>query len=238
MKVRIALVSLVLVLFCFFAGNSYAFMHRVQFNAWTQAEAGQPNKACVFVEVVDDERNHPPDFVQEVKITAPDGKIFYLDLSKDWLAWDKAFYRAFTAPDFTSGVTITIPGGTWTVRVTADGATRISESDTVTATFLPLPVVSYPTAGMTNVEETPTFTWSAVKGAQYYRILLYNNSWSEPVYFYSFRTKHTDFTYYQIPPGDLKPNTSYRMQIEARSGSQDMDMRSRSLWINFTTGAW
>jgi hypothetical protein len=242
MKGKIILGSIVLVLFSFLASNSEAFMHRVWFNAWTQAEHNQPNKVIAFIEIGDDERLHPPDFVQEIRITAPPippatvGKVFYLNLVKDWLPWDKAYYRAFTSNDFTPGVPI--PGGTWSVRVTADDTIRIAEADSVAASYLPIPQVTYPTAGATNVQATPKFTWNAVAGATYYRILLFNVSHSEPVYFYSFRTKYTDFLYYEIPPGDLKPNCDYRMQIEARAGSQDMDMRSRSAWINFKTGAW
>jgi hypothetical protein len=235
MKLRIALVSLVLLLFCLLASNSYAVMHRINFNAWTEAQKGQPQRLIVFVEVIDDQLSHPPDFVSEIRITAPDGSIFYLNLSKDWLPWDKAFYKGFVASDFVGKV---IPGGAYTVRVTPDVGSAISESDSVAANFLPVPVVTYPTPGMTGVPETPTFAWDAVKGAAFYRILLVNTDWPEPVYFYGFRYKNTDFTSYRIPPGDLKPNTHYIMRIEARSGSQDMDMRSHTGWISFTTGAW
>jgi len=239
MKARIAIVSFVVVLLSFLAGNSYAVMHRVWFNAWTQKEidptGAAVKKLIVYVEVFDDEKSHPPDFVSAVKITAPDGSIFYLDLSKDWLPWDKAFWKAFSATDFVGGV---IPSGKYYAKVVPDVGSVIVELDDVTASYLAVPVVTYPKLGATGVPQTPTFTWNAVTGATYYRIMLVNDSWQEPVYYSSFRTKYTDFTTYTIPPGDLKPNCNYRMRIEARSGSQDMDMRSRSTWINFTTGNW
>jgi hypothetical protein len=242
MKVRIAIVLFVLSLFAFFASDSQAFMHRVWVNAFTQVDAGQlDNKLLITVEVNDDDYAHPPDFVKEIRITAPKpdpltpGQVFYVDLSKEWYPWDKIFVKTLFPGDFEGKA---ILGGTYAVRVTPDTGTAITETDVVAATFLPVPEVSYPTAGLLGVPEIPIFTWSAVKGATYYRIKLLNTDWREPVYWTTFRTKHTDFNYYQIPPGDLKPNTNYSLQIEARAGSQDLDTRSRSAWINFRTGAW
>jgi hypothetical protein len=235
MKVRIAMVSLFFVLFCFLASNSHADMHKVNLNVWTQAVTGQPDRLCVYVEVFDDQLAHPPDYVKEVRITAPDGSLLYLDPSLHWLAWDKAFYYGFLASEFDSEV---IPGGNYTVRVTPDVGSALAESDSVSASFLAPPVVTSPTPEQSGVLEGATFKWNEVPGATYYRIQLWNISWDEPVYYTSFRTKYTDKLKYTIPPGDLKPNCSYRMQIEARAGSQDMDKRSRSAWINFTTGTW
>jgi len=239
MKARIAIVSIVVVLLSFLAGNSHAVMHKVSFNAWTQTDPGPTglpeNKLIVWVEVVDDQMSHPPDFVNEIKVTAPDGSILYLDLSKHWDPWDKAFNRAFIDTDFLGGV---IPGGNYSVTVTPNAGTALTETDNVLAKYLPLPVVTYPTQGQVNVPETPTFKWNTVTGATHYRIMLFNDSAKSPVYFFTFRQKFTDLKSYAIPPGDLKPNTNYSMRIEARAGMQDMDIRSRSLWISFTTGSW
>jgi hypothetical protein len=243
MKVRFAFVSLVLVLFCFFVSNSDAAMHKIWFNAWTQAQTGQTDRLCVFVEVIDDDYAYPPDGVKEIKITAPapgpgvPGKVFYLNVSKDYMPWDRAFYKTFALTDFTPEYAA-IPAGIYSVTVTPSAGTAITETDAVAVTFLPVPEMVYPTAGLTDVPETPVIKWGAVKGATHYRIKLVNLDWREPVYYPPFRTKDTDFNYYRVAPGDLKPNTHYSVQIEARSGAQDLDMRSRTLWIDFTTGSW
>jgi hypothetical protein len=183
---------------------------------------------------------HPPDYVAEIKITAPDSTVLYLHPTNDWLPWDKIYHRGFVASDFTGNA---IPGGNYSVTVTHKNASKITETDAVgvkgvVPSFLPLPVVTYPTANQIGVPATPTFTWNPVAGATYYRVLLFNNSWGEPVYFYTFRVTQTDFTSFKIPLGELKPKCNYRMRIEARAGSQDMDMRSRTSWINFTTANW
>jgi hypothetical protein len=178
----------------------------------------------------------PPDFLKEIRIAAPDGSMFYLNLSKDWYPWDRVFFKTFRAADFVGKA---IPSGDYIVRVTHNDSSRISETDNVTASFLAPAVVVYPSKDLAGVPETPTFSWNSVSGATYYKIWLVNMDEVEPVYYsVSYGYKDTNKTSYKIPPGDLKPNTSYRMRIEARSGSQDIDKRSRTDWIYFETGAW
>jgi len=240
MRYKLALASLAVFFLSLFAGNSQASLQRVVFSAWTQTGPGQPNKLVVFVEVQDNQLVHPPDYVAVIKVAAPDGTIFYLHPTNDWLPWDKGFYRDFVAADFTGAV---IPGGDYTVTVTHKNGGKITEKDNLgvkgtSPSFLSPPVVTYPTANQTGVPATPTFSWKPDANATYYRILLFNKSYEEPVYFYGFRVTYTDFPTFKKPSGDLKPNCNYKMMIDARAGSLDTDMRSGTGWINFSTGSW
>jgi hypothetical protein len=58
------------------------------------------------------------------------------------------------------------------------------------------------------------------------------------VYWYYNKGLTTDFNRVTMPPGALKPNCEYKLRIEARSGSQDLDLRSMSDWVYFKTGAF
>jgi hypothetical protein len=100
--------------------------------------------------------------------------------------------------------------------------------------------VTYPTAGLAGVSATPKFTWNAVPGATFYRVMLWNVDWREPVWHsWDSRTLfNTDLLYAQVLKGLLKPNTRYEVQIQARGDSNDLDRRSQTSWIPFTTGSW
>jgi hypothetical protein len=124
------------------------------------------------------------------------------------------------------------------VKVTPKAGTAITETDTVTNKLLPVSTVTYPTDGSTVAVSSPTLTWTAVAGATHYRIFLSNGTLDEPVYGWWESQMRTDFTSFKMPVGDLKPNTMYYLRIEARAGSQDLDQRSRSDFVKFTTGSW
>jgi hypothetical protein len=215
-----------------------AGMVRVAFNGWTQNFSDPANRRmCLFLQVYFLPELHPPNYVKTITITAPDGSILSMNGSKDWLINDEAFYKAFYAADFKSGA---IPSGTYTVKVVDTYGTSITETDSISASYMSVPTVTYPTNSATGVPEKPTLTWNAVSGATYYRVLLWNSSWDEPVYWYYIAKNNlqTDLTSVSIPKGVLKPNLNYRLRIQARSASQDVDRRSESDWINFTTGSW
>jgi len=234
MKTKVFLVLVVLAGLFILSPNAQAVLQRVTFDAWTQDEPNPGKRLCVALHFKDDEFAHPPDYIKAIRITAPDGSVFFLDLSKDWMPWDPSYYRGFGPADFKGQV---IPNGTYTVKVIPEVGNAISQTDVVKNTFLPIPVLTYPTEGLTDVPETPVITWEPVTGATSYEIRLFNVSWQEYVYYYPDK-KFPGYTSYEMPRGMLKPNCNYRIQILARAGGQDMDMRSRTAWINFRTGSW
>jgi hypothetical protein len=181
--------------------------------------------------------SHPPDYVKEIRVTAPDGSVFSLDPDKDWAINDQGFYKNFLATDFKSGV---IPGGTYVATVVPIAGYTIDEKDSIPATFLAIPSISYPVEGATGVPARPVFRWTSVSGSTFYRVQLWNVSADEPIFYYYIPQNNfqTDFNFAQVPKGTLKPNTRYRLQIQARGNSQDVDVRSNTSWIIFTTGSW
>jgi hypothetical protein len=216
--------------------NAQAGLTRVVFDAWTTNYTDPAQKQLnVWMQVSDNHNHHGPDFVKDITVTAPDGSIFKLHPAKDWLPYDRGYWKAFFAADFKGGI---IPGGTYRVTVVPLVGSGTTESDTVPLAFLPIPVVTSPAPGATGVTATPTLSWNAVAAATYYRIQLWNISWDEPVYWTWDKQARTDFTTFKIPVGELQPNCQYKFRIEARSGSQDLDMRSRSNWVTFNTGTW
>jgi hypothetical protein len=165
---------------------------------------------------------------------APDGSVLSIHPTNNWLQTNSVYYRGFYASDFKYGK---IPGGTYYVTVTPFSGIAITESDSATAFFLPVATITSPGNDDT-VSATPTFTWTPVSGATHYRLRLWNITRDEPVYWYYNKGMTIDFNRVTMPPGALKPNCEYKLRIEARSGSQDLDMRSMSDWVYFKTGAF
>lgn len=234
---RLVIIIVSAVLFNF-ASGAQAEMSRVVFNGWTQNFSDpDQQRVALYIEVYDTVYSHPPDFVASITVKAPDGTILTIDPLKDWLTPDQGFYKPFYPENFDSQ---TIPSGKYTATVTPVSGTSIKESDTIEAAFLPLATITYPNNGDLNVTATPTLTWTEVAGATHYRLLLWDNTWNEPVYwtFNSARNFHTEFIQHTIPKGVFKPNHEYRLRIQARSNSQDTDARSESDWVTFTTGSW
>jgi len=239
---RRSLVVLAAVVMVFaLAANSQAVMTRVFFDGWTTNYTDASQKQMnIWIQVFTSEESagpsFGPSFVKTITVNAPDGSVFQLDVNKDWLNQDHAYWKALYAANFISK---TIPSGTYSVTVYPLSGSGIKESDSVDASFLPISTVTFPTNGSTNVPATPKLTWTTASGAANYRVLLWDNTWNEPVYWMSFGNQvRTDFTYFTIPAGVLKPGHQYKLRIEARAGSQDMDKRSRSDFVTFTTGAW
>jgi hypothetical protein len=230
-----ALLVAAILFFCMI-GNVQAGLNRVVFDVLT---SNYPNSAQrqlnIWLQVYDNHNYHGPDFVKDITVTAPDGSVFKLHPAKDWLPYDRAYWKALYAADFKGGK---IPGGTYYVTVAPMVGSAIKESDAVSGEFLPIPVVTFPAPGATGVTATPTIDWNPVAGAAHYRIQLWNNTWGEPVYWTWDKQARTDFTSFKIPAGELQPNCQYKVRVEARSSSIDLDMRSRHDWITFTTGTW
>jgi hypothetical protein len=223
----------------FMAATSQAAMTRVILDAWTQNETDVNYRQMqLYIQVFDSLYARGPDFVKSIVVTAPDGITkFSVHRQKDWLHLDNAYWKPLFASDFPDNK---IQGGTYKVTVTPNSGTAITESDAVNLSFLPVPTVTSPTDGTTGVIQAPTLAWTAASGATYYRLLLWDNSANEPVYwnYGGVPQLRTDLTSFKIPPGVLKPNRQYRLRIEARAATQDLDKRSRSPWVTFTTGVW
>ena len=221
--ILLSLASIVL-----FAASSQAEMIRAFADLWTQQTSSEYGLS-VWVEATDSELKHPPDFVDSITVEGPDGSV-ELDLATSWFDQDGGFYTyiPFASP-ITDGVyTVTIVGG----------ATTIICRDRVNGTLLDVPSITFPSEGAT-LGPTPLFRWGAVSGAKYYRIWLYDISAGEWVYCsWSGRRRQTNLSKFQMPLHVLKPNRNYRMRIEARSDALDLDKRSRSDWLNFSTRSW
>jgi hypothetical protein len=210
----------------------------VIFDAWTQNETNPLYQQIQFyIQVFDSVYSRGPDFVKSITIKAPDGSLFSVDPRKDWLHTDQAYWKTLFASNFPGKK---ILGGTYSVTVYPNSGSGIFEADSVALSFLPVSNVTFPANGATGIVQTPTFTWTSVSGAYYYRLMLWDKTNNEPVYWtFSFGPQmRTDFNYFAVPPGVFKPNRDYTFRVEARSAAQDLDARSRSNWVNFRTGSW
>ena len=231
---KIAVLAAV-VMFFFFCANTQAEMARVIVNCWTDNFTDTAQRQMgINVEVYDSTYLDPPSLVKQISVKAPDGSVLSIHPTNNWLHTNGVYYKGFYASDFKYGK---IPGGTYHVTVTPFSGSAITESDSVIATFLPVASINSPVNDET-VGATPTFRWTAVSGATHYRLRLWNNTRNEPVFWYYNRILTTDFNTVTMPPGALKPNCTYQLRIEARSGSQDLDLRSQSDWVTFKTGSW
>jgi hypothetical protein len=236
MRGRILVTLAAVVLIFSLVGNAHAELYRITLDVFTTNYTNPAQQQLnIWLPVYDTSRSHGPDFVSNIKVKAPDGSVLFLDRKKDWLPYDRVYWKAFYAADF---VTKKIPAGVYTVTVTPTSGLAISETDSVAASFLPIPKVTSPSNNANGVTETLTFTWNAVAGATYYRVQLWNDSWNEPVYWTWDKQHTTDLTHFTLPAGVLKTNCQYKLRIEARSGTQDLDQRSRCEWITFNTGSW
>lgn len=218
-----------------FCAVTQAYLRRIHVNVWT-TNYTDDQQLNIWLEVWDTENKNPPEIITSIEVTAPDGTIF--NMTDDaWLPYDRGYWMAARAGDFDS---TEIPSGVYKVKVVPNSGWTIEQGDWIDATFLDPPVITYPTEGSTVVQPL-TIRWNPVVGAKYYRVLLWNECWNEPVYWFWWndsRKFYTNLPGAKIPLGQLKPNCSYRLRVEARSGSQDLDKRSRSVWVNFFTGSW
>lgn len=240
MRQKLSVVALA-VLFTLATGAvAQAALYKVFFDVRTHREyvnnTTLTNFMGFWVEVYDTELKNPPSFVDSIVVTAPDGTKFDITSTAHWNYLDKGYWATFPASAFADG----FPSGTYSVRVDA-GGTAITARDTLPSVVFLSPVtVTYPTEGKTGVPETPLIKWNAVSKATRYHIHLWNTTRNEPLFngYAGLETIWTNKTSFKIPKGVLKPNSNFRIRIEARSDLQDTESRSRSKWINFSTGAW
>lgn len=241
MRGRVLFILVAVVLIFSLVSHSHAqTLTRAVLNCWTRVQpstAGPEQQLQVFITVGSNPVGHPPNFIRQISVSAPDGTVLSLDPDKDWLPTDFAFHKVFRNPDFIGG---RIAGGTYRATVTPVSGAAIVETDVVAASFLSIPVVTYPTANQTDVPARPRITWDAVPNATFYRVMIWNVDWREPVWHYydSRMLYQTDLLFAQVPTGILKPNTRYEIQIQARGDSNDLDRRSQTAWIPFRTGTW
>jgi hypothetical protein len=248
MRARIMVILAAVVFIFSFVGNASAqTLSRVIFNGWTQVQ-DENNKDVQYIAFIIYVTlypvAYPPDFVEQITISAPDGTELPIDPDKDWLISDWAFYKKVKADSFDSKK---IPTGNYTATVVpkSGSGTKITEADYIRAVFMSVPEITYPTVDLTGVPATPTLKWTgvtyggAITGAIFYRVLI-RTDWGDPIFdgYDSRNNIQTDRTYFKVPKGVLKPNTKYRLQIQARGDSNDLDVRSQTAWVNFTTGSW
>jgi hypothetical protein len=231
----LAVLAVVVMLFVFTA-NSQAGLTRIVLNVMTTNYSDSAQKQMsVSLNVYDDNNYRGPDFVKSITVNAPDDSVFSLHPVKNWSPYDRVYSKNFYATDFKGGK---IPGGTYKVTVVPLVGSTIEEEDVVTLSFLPIPVVTAPASGATGIGSTLTIAWKSVDKATYYRVQVWNNTWNEPVYWSWDKQALTNLTRFKIPLGELQPNCQYKFRVEARSGTQDLDMRSRSDWFTFSTRSW
>jgi hypothetical protein len=246
MRGRVLVTLAAVVLIFSLAGNAHAqILTRVVFNGWTQVQK-ENNQDVKYIAFIVYANFHPvayaPDFIEQITITAPDGTTqLSLDPDKDWLISDWAFYKRVQVED-------DIPTGIYKVTVVPKPGfgTQITEADHIKNVFMSVPNIISPTADQTGViPANLTLKWSgvnytgAIPGAIFYRIIL-NTEWGDPIFntYDSRNNLQTDRTSVKVPTGVLKPNTRYRLQVQARGDSNDLDVRSQSPWVYFTTGSW
>ena len=147
--------------------------------------------------------------------------------------YDGSFLALWDSSDFVSG---DIPGGTYVIEVCANDGTVLKYQDKIDGSFLDISTIKSPSPGETGVGATPTIRWTKVSRARYYRIWLLDENWNS-IYDYK-RLLEVIGTSVKLPKGNLKPGKTYHMRIEARNDYQDIDKRSRTSWIVFTTANW
>jgi hypothetical protein len=203
-----------------------AEVYRLYFNAYT---TNYPDfQRMDFWVDVSDTMLRTPDAIGFLVVVAPDGTIFDMT-DNTWIEFDGGFWFGAKGEDFNSEV---IPSGRYYAGVWDLWGNPIINYDDVQVNFLDVPVITYPTEGSTVGSLTPTITWTAVPGAERYRLSLWK--WGcERVYPRGYI--YTYKPYFEIQKGVLRPATGYRVQIEAHDSDKDRENRSRSIDVNFST---
>jgi len=215
--------------------TAQAEIYDFRFYAFTQRDpAPAPDRVCLQVNL-EDSRFRPPEAINSLTVTAPDGTVF--DLTKHcWLDLGKIFWLSPTADQFNSK---TQPAGAYTAKAVDKSGRTFTSAVNLAIKFLEPPVITFPTnGGVIDISAAPpVFKWTAVTGAQHYRILLKDLSWGEPVYWKPAGiNEHRSYkTSYRVPLGDLMPGKQYSLRIEARDTDKGLNKRSHSTWVNFST---
>lgn len=212
---------------------AHADMTRMSANLWTTNFSNPDNfRLDVQIKVVDDTEKHPPNVVTSITINIPGGGSLDMDPLTTWTQNINCFFASFNAIDYFSG---TIPSGRYSVTVEDSQGVSYTISDYVNANPILPTTMSWPPDGST-VSTTVTLGWPAVGGANYYRIKVWDVSGNQPIYWHYPGLKlHTNHNRFQFPQGVLQSGRNYRVRIEARTENQDLDRRSYSDWVNFST---
>ena len=230
-KLNLSIVVSFLLLFVF-CNASNAEIYRVYFDAFTtNYNPPAEQEMCFWVEVFDTEKKNPPEFVDSITITAPDGTVLNMDPVNNWLPFDDGYWAKLFAADYV----VPFKGGNYKCEVVGKAGIKITKPDYVNGSFLPTPSITNLSDGAVDVSLTPTIRWGRVVGAKRYRILLWDETWNEPRYWFWKKVLFTDTPKWEFPPGVLQLGHNYSIRIEARAGQQDTDKRSRSDWVFFTT---
>ena len=235
MKIKLNLSIVISFLLLFIICNaSNAEIYQVNFDALTTNYNDPAEKQMNFwVEVFDTVKKNPPEFVDSIKITAPDGTVLNMDPVHNWLHFDGGYWSGLFEGDYVGPVPFV--GGNYKCEVIGKEGVKITKSDYVNGSFLPTTSINNLSDGAVDVSLTPTIKWDRVIGANHYRLLLWDETWNEPRYWFWHKRAFTDKIKWEFPPGVLQIGHSYSIRIEARSNLQDLDKRSRSDWIFFTT---
>jgi hypothetical protein len=212
-----------------------AEIYSFKFYAYTQRDTSGTDRLCMEAHV-ECGKFRAPDAIRSLTVTAPDGTVF--DMANNcWIDLSKEFWIFRAATDFDSG---TLPAGSYKAKVVDKSGRTFTCTLNQPMKFLDLAVITYPTNGQTIDISAgpPVFKWTAVSGAQHYRLLLKDNTWGEPVYWKTPVNVHNSYkNSYRVPLGDLMAGHSYSLQIEARDTDKGLNKRSRSAWVNFTVAS-
>jgi hypothetical protein len=230
-------------------GTALAAITKCKFDVWTTNESTLTSNPRVdFYVELEDSTLPPPDAFSVVRITAPDGVTVFdysADYWKYWSAGARYFFFSKLASDFGG----TIPTGSYKLTVTdkSDPPRTVTNTDSLTnITSLPLVTLKYPSpTTLTVVPLDGKITWSKVTGAQYYRVLLTEDSGNKnfvydswlynPMHIYVTDPKATTLSL-TLPKGALQAGYYYWVRIEARDSDKNTMRRSRTPWVKFQAG--
>jgi len=240
------------------SASGQAEIYKFKFDVWTTQYAGQPLQINFYFEI-EDTALRPPAAVKYLKVYAPDGTVFdfssttinfsnptAMEYKKCWQEWGWNFFFARTGANF-KNTNKSIPSGTYKAVVVDQSGKTLTNSETFTVGSLAPPSISIPSAGATLTTLTPTFTWTAVPGAQYYRVLLLDETIKELIYSGQHRIVHVYQRFdpttlkpvspvtFPVPVGVLTPGRTYSLRVEARKDDKSLNYRSRSNWLTFKT---
>jgi len=129
------------------------------------------------------------------------------------------------------------PNGWYVGRVTMKNGDHFEGKDYVVHELMTLPTGLQPAEEAKDVPLAPVFNWSAVPGAKFYKVFVYD-LWDDEKTVY--QSKLLTETRHQLPPGILKPDGYYAWMVHAREGDEhpllgDFNHGSLSRRVHFTT---
>jgi hypothetical protein len=202
-----------------------ATLYRMRFQVNT---VQRPGTKWLNVNIqVSDSVKRPYDAVQSLTVTGPEPDAIPVNLTENWNEGAQAY--TWGSPPLAADVP-----GTYTAEVVGNDANQstITQTATINGTFLNIPVITAPLTGATEISLTPTITWNAVTGAQYYNLFIQQTSPSQPQWSATYPVYRTSFT---VPAGILKPGATYKINLNAFDSDKLMTKQSQSLDVIFYT---